>query len=119
MNVHEASQSVLLGASLAQIGTEYRNELLESFGIDPAAAQPDTFRNESRNFVNKVCREIGERHRGDSRVQAALVAWAGLVDEYDVFDVLLTNFHAFEDRALLLARGRRLFPGPLTAHWDE
>lgn len=119
MNVHEASQSVLLGASLAQIGTEYRNELLESFGIDPAAAQPDTFRNESRNFVNKVCREIGERHRGDSRVQAALVAWAGLVDEYDVFDVLLTNFRDFEDRALLLARGRRLFPGPLTAHWDE
>ncbi|MBI5851520.1 MAG: hypothetical protein HZB39_10935 [Planctomycetes bacterium] len=119
MDVPEAVRDVLSGASLAQIRGAYRDELLESFGIDPATAREETFRNEARAFVNKVCRELGDRCPRDLRVQSALAAWAAQVEDYDVFDALLTNFTAFEDRAKLLARGRRLFPGPLTAHWSD
>ena len=119
MNVKEAVEDVLLGASIPQIKQAYRDDLLASFGLDSKSARPDTFVNETRAFVNKVCRELGDRFRGDSRVVQTLSAWAAQVEDYDVFDSLLSNFTRFENRERLVQRGRKLFAGPLTAHWED
>ena len=119
MELLEAVDRVLLGESIAQIARCYRDELLESFGVDPATADPQTFKSDTTAFVNKLCRQLGDRHHPDSRVSAALLVWAGRVEEYDAFDALLANFDRFEGRKRLVERGQRLFPGPLTAHWVE
>lgn len=119
MNVTEAVDRVLLGESLGMIGAEWRIEALRSVGMEPEEARPETFRKEAIAFVNKVCRQLGERHEGDSRAEAALITWARRVDEYDVFDSLLDHFRHFEGRDSLVRRGKMLFPGPLTAHWDD
>ncbi|MFO1054346.1 MAG: hypothetical protein U1F36_19170 [Planctomycetota bacterium] len=118
MDLATAIDRVLLGESLADIAQAYRAELLESFGMDPDETDPQTFRKESRVFVSKLCRELGDRRRGDSRAAIALSRWASRVEDYDAYDALLSNFTHFDGRARLLERGRKLFPGPLTAHWD-
>jgi hypothetical protein len=119
MELTEAVERVSLGESIAQIASAYREGLLADFGLDPKRTSAETFRTETRAFCNKLCRRLGDLRPTDKRSAAALVAWLGFVDEYDAYDSLLTNFRAFEGRTTLLERGRRLFPGPLTAHWDE
>jgi hypothetical protein len=39
-------------------------------------------------------------------------------DHYEAWDSLLSGF-AVDGREALVRRGRVLFPGPLTAHWDD
>jgi hypothetical protein len=119
MDIQEAVDRVLLGEPLGTLGAHWRAEALQSVGLDPEEARPETFRKEAIQFLNKVCRRLGERHQYDSRAEAALITWARRIDEYDVFDSLLSNFKKFEGRDSLVRRGRQLFPGPLTAHWDD
>ena len=76
-----------------------------------------TFRNETRAFMNKLCRALGDRHPGNPHVCAALHDWVRGVSDYEAFDALLSGFR-FEGRHAVLERGRVLFPGPLTAHWE-
>ena len=51
------------------------------------------------------------------KVPAALQDWVRLVEDYDAFDALLSNYK-FAGREMVIRRGKQLFPGPLTAHWE-
>ena len=119
MEVSDAVDRVLLGESLAQIRSDWRAEALDSLGMQPDEARPETFLKEATQFTAKVCRQLGDRHAGDSRAATALADFVRRVDDYDAFDALLANFKSFDGRDLILRRGRTLYPGPLTAHWDE
>ncbi|MBK8980051.1 MAG: hypothetical protein IPM29_29475 [Planctomycetes bacterium] len=119
MEVSEAIERILLGESLAQVVAAWREEALAALGLRLDEARPETFRPEAIRFANKVCRTLGERHEGDSRAETALAVWARQVDEYDVYDALLSHFRSFDGRDALVRRGRQLFPGPLTSHWDD
>ena len=118
MEISEAVDAIQLGAGLDQIYHEHRQDLLHSVGLDPGEVGPQELHKDTLRFMNRLCRHLGERHAGDTRVGAALEGWVRIVDEYDAFDALLSGF-SFESRELVLRRGRRLFPGPLTAHWSE
>lgn len=118
MELHDAVGRVLLGEPLELVAAAYRDELFAHFGLDPAEVRPTTFQRETRAFMNRLCRHLGERHRGDPRVGAALEAWVDRVDDYDAFDALLSGFRV-DRREQIVQRGRALFPGPLTAHWDD
>ena len=61
---------------------------------------------------------LGDRHAGDARVAVALHAWCQRVEDYDAWDVLLSEYE-FDGREALMRRGKVLFPGPLTAHWED
>ncbi len=118
MDRDQAIERVLLGEPLKYIAQAHREELLVSVGLDLDEAQPSTFAKETRTFMNNLCRFLGERHVGDSRVGSALADWVQIVDDYDAFDSLLVGFE-FDGRDAVVRRGRTLFPGPLTAHWDD
>jgi hypothetical protein len=47
----------------------------------------------------------------------ALREWVVRVEHYEAWDALLAGFD-FHGKAALVRRGRMLFPGPLTAHWE-
>lgn len=119
MKLPEAIERVLLGESLRDIAIAKREQMLADVGLAADEARPTTFVAEVTKFTNQLCRELGERHAGDSRAEVALVRWANLVDEYDAYDSLLANFRDFDGRDALVRRGRNLFPGPLTAHWTD
>ncbi len=70
------------------------------------------------DFVEAVCRRLGETSAGDQRIALLLVEWAESSKEYAAFDVLLTEFGDFDQRARVLRLGLRLFPTTLTAHWQ-
>ena len=118
MDVREAIERVLQGESLAMLAAAYRTELLRSVGLEPKEAQRSTFQNETRRFINKLCRELGDRHAGDPRVLVALRDWVVRVNDYEAWDALLASFQ-FEGKETFVERGRTMFPGPLTAHWDR
>jgi hypothetical protein len=107
---------VLLGEPMAEIASAYREDLLRDMGFDPEDAPEDLFSKETKRFMNKLSRQLGDRHHGDRRAGAALENWVRRVEEYDVFDALLSHFD-FPSRPAVLARGNMLFPGTLTAHW--
>lgn len=117
MDVDGAIDRVLLGEPLQSIYAEQRDEMLRSVGLEPKEAASETFAKETRRFVNKVARQLGDRHPGDQRALAALHEWVLRVDDYDPWDALLSHFE-FDGKELLVRRGRMLFPGPLTAHWE-
>jgi len=117
MDVTAAANDVLLGASLRQIAAEYRQDLIDSFGLRPEDVTAATFRNEVAGFMRKLARHLGERHRGEPRVGQALQEWVMFCEHYEAWDALLSGFRV-EGREVLVRRGRVLFPGPLTAHWD-
>jgi hypothetical protein len=119
MDVVAASRRVLLGESIASIAAVYRQGLLDAVGLDEEDATPLTFRKETLRFAGKVCRHLAERHASHGYVATALAEWARQVDEYEAFDSLLSAYRAFDGRDALLRRGKALFPGPLTAHWEE
>ena len=119
MEVAEAVDRVLLGESLLQIRSAWRAEALDSMGMRPDEARPDTFLKEATRFAAKVCRVLGDRHAGDSRAATALADFVRRVDDYDAYDSLLANFRSFDGRELIVRRGRTLYPGTLTEHWDE
>lgn len=116
MNVDRAVQDVLLGASLGSVAAAYRQDLIEAFGFRPEEVRPDTFAAETEKFMRRLCRQLGDRHGGDPRVEWALREWVLLVDHYEAWDALLSGFE-FDGKEALVRRGRVLFPGPLTAHW--
>jgi len=119
MEVAEAVERVRLGESLGQVSAAYREALLRDVGLDPKKASPTTFQSETHRFMRRLCRELAERHPRDPAVRAALIDWAENVEDYEAFDALLSTFRSFDGRAKLVRRGKKLFPGPLTAHWDE
>ena len=117
MDVGTAVADVLLGASLRQIAAVYRQSLIEAFDFRPEDLSAETFLDETMLFMRKVARHLGDRHAGDARVGAALHAWVQTVDHYEAWDALLSGFE-FPGKGALVRRGRKLFAGPLTAHWQ-
>lgn len=115
--IREAAESVLLGESLRRVAVGYREALLHEMGFDPEDAPDDLFVKEKIQFINQVCRHLGDRHAGDRRAAAALADWVQHVDEYDAYDALLSHFQ-FESRGAVLRKAQMLFPGPLTSHWE-
>lgn len=118
MDLRAAVGEVLLGASIAQIASTYREQLIGDFGFRQDEVTADTFRDEVAAFLRKLARHLGDRHVGDRRVGHALRDWVQQCDHYEAWDALLTGF-AVEGREALVRRGRVMFPGPLTAHWDD
>ncbi|MCA8951745.1 MAG: hypothetical protein KDE27_19710 [Planctomycetes bacterium] len=118
MDVSTAADDVLLGASLRQIAAEYRDELIDGFGFRRDEVTPETFRAETGTFMRRLARHLGERHAGDPRAGHALREWVMLTDHYEAWDALLSGFE-IDGRDALVRRGKVLFPGPLTAHWER
>jgi hypothetical protein len=118
MELGEAVERVLLGEPMRAIAVAHREDVLASLGMTPDEVDARTLWNDTERFMRRLCRELGERHAGDGRAAAALAGWARRVDDYEAFDALLANFPSFEGRDQLLRRGRQMFPGPLTAHWE-
>jgi hypothetical protein len=116
LTVEAAVPRVLQGESIASVAAAYREDLLDSVGLRPDEARATTFRKETTRFVNRLCRELGDRHTGDRRAALALREWVEQSREYECWDALLAGFE-FEGRARLVERGRVLFPRTLTAHW--
>jgi hypothetical protein len=113
-----AAERILLGESLSSIASEFRMDLIVEMSLDPSDAPDDLFRKETTRFMNQLCRYLGDNHDHDTRVASALRDWVRRVEEYEAFDTLLSCYR-FDGREAVLRRGRVLFPGPLTAHWDE
>jgi hypothetical protein len=118
MNVQRAVADVLMGASLRQVAADCREMLIKDFGFRADEITPDTFRSEVAAFMRKLARHLGDRHTGDARVGSALREWVRQCEHYEAWDALLSGFDV-EGREALVRKGRMLFPGSLTAHWDE
>ena len=118
MEIHRATADVLLGASMRQIATDCRQELITANRLRPEAVTPAMFCDDVAAFMRKLARHLGDRHTGDPRVGQALREWVAETDHYEAWDALLSSF-TFEGREGLVRRGRILFPGPLTAHWAD
>ena len=116
LTTEDASARVLQGESIASIAAAYRQDLLDSVGLRPEEAKAATFRKETTRFVNRLCRELGDRNLGDRRVAMALREWVEQSREYECWDALLAGFE-FEGRDKMVERGKVLFPRTLTAHW--
>ncbi|MFO1030419.1 MAG: hypothetical protein U1F60_05045 [Planctomycetota bacterium] len=118
MNHKAATKEVLQGASLAQIAAEFRENLLRDFGFRDEETTADTFANEVASFMRGFARHLGDRHAGDARIGYALQQWILKSDHYEAWDALLSGFDV-DGRDVLIRRGRVMFPGPMTAHWDD
>jgi hypothetical protein len=118
MELEQAVSAVRDGASLAQVASDFREELIATFGFRPEEVTSETFRDESAAFMRKFARHLGERHAGDQWIGQALRDWIVRCDHYEAWDALLSGFEV-EGREALVRRGRMMFPGPLTAHWAE
>ena len=118
MDLEQGIERVLLGEAMGALATACQEEMLESVGLDPREALPETFRAESRSFIKMLCRALGEKHSGDHRALAALRDWVREVNDYEAWDALLTHFE-FDGKDTLIRRGRVLFAGPMTAHWSD
>lgn len=118
MDVSQATREVLLGASLRQIAAEYREDRIEVLNRSPDEMTNDTYRDEAVVFMRELSRHLGERHAGDVRIGHALREWVRFSDDYEAWDALFSGF-VFEGREGLLRRGKVLFPGTLTAHWES
>jgi hypothetical protein len=119
MKVRDAVARVQLGEPLRMVAIAHREHVLAELELEPDDVSPRERWDETRAFMDRLCRELGERHADDSRIAAALAEWVRRVDDYEAFDSLLANFKDFEGRDQLVRRGRQLFPGPLTAHWES
>ena len=118
MELQAAVKDVLYGASLAQVAAGLREQLIKDFGFRPEEVTPSTVQTEVAAFMRKLARHLGDRHAGDVRVGSALKDWVMRCDHYEAWDALLSGF-AVEGRESFVRRGRVMFPGPLTAHWDD
>jgi hypothetical protein len=116
--IERGVKDVLLGASMRQVAGEYRERLIEDFGFRPEEVTPATFGEEVTAYMRALARQLGDRHQGDVRVGEALATWVRFTEHYEAWDALLTGFDV-EGREALIRRGRLLFPGALTGHWDE
>lgn len=118
-DIQRATKDVLLGASMRQVAHDYRERLIEDFGFRPEEVTQDTFKDEVGSFMRALARHLGDRHQGDARVGEALETWVRFTDHYEAWDALLAGQFEIEGKEALIRRGRMLFPGPLTRHWDE
>ncbi|MEC8252642.1 MAG: hypothetical protein VX044_05470 [Planctomycetota bacterium] len=118
-DIQRAADDVLLGASMRQVADEFRERLIEDFGFRPEEVTQDTFKDEVGAFMRALARHLGDRHASDARVGEALETWVRFSDHYEAWDALLAGAFEIEGRDALIRRGRMLFPGPLTRHWDE
>ena len=118
-HIQRAASDVLLGASMRQVAHEFRERMIEDFGFRPEEVTQDTFKDEVATFMRALARHLGDRHVGDARVGEALETWVRFSDHYEAWDALLAGAFNIEGRDALIRRGRMLFPGPLTHHWDE
>ena len=118
-DIRRAADDVLLGASMRQVAHEFRERMIEDFGFRPEEVTQDTFKDEVATFMRALARHLGDRHGGDARVGEALETWVRFSDHYEAWDALLAGAFNIEGRDALIRRGRMLFPGPLTRHWDE
>lgn len=118
MDLAEAVERVMQGEALRSIAADYREDLITAMGLEDEDITDTTFSGETSRFMKQLCRHLGERHEGDQRVGVALLDWVHQVDDYEAYDALLTSFQ-FEGRSSVLRKGRVLFPGPLTAHWES
>lgn len=110
-----AIERILLGESLSEISAAKRLDLCIRAGIE-ADDEPNAFVSEAGEFMRVLCRELGDRHAGNSRVAAALVEWVEWCRDYEAWDSLLSSFE-FDGRDRLIERGQKLFPRTMTAHW--
>ena len=117
MKIEEAVDHILLGESMRQLANGYREKMLVDLGMDPEECEDTLLLKETHRFMSKVCTYLGEKHAGDARASAALQEWVRVVEDYDAFDALLSNYD-FAGREVVIRRGKMLFPGPLTAHWE-
>lgn len=118
-DIRRAADDVLLGASMRQVAHEFRERLIEDFGFRPEEVTLETFKDEVAAFMRALARHLGDRHPGDARVGEALETWVRFTDHYEAWDALLAGSFDVEGKEALIRRGRMLFPGPLTRHWDE
>ena len=118
-DIRRAADDVLLGASMRQVAHEFRERLIEDFGFRPEEVTQETFKDEVAAFMRALARHLGDRHQGDARVGEALETWVRFTDHYEAWDALLAGSFDVEGKEALIRRGRMLFPGPLTRHWDE
>ena len=118
-DIRRAADDVLLGASMRQVAHEFRERLIEDFGFRPEEVTQDTFKEEVAAFMRSLARHLGDRHQGDVRVGEALETWVRFTDHYEAWDALLAGSFDVDGKEALIRRGRMLFPGPLTRHWDE
>ena len=90
MELQDAVQRIQLGESLHQLAEARREELRSDCGLKLEEARPSTFRKEAEQWICKLARHLGDRHSGDPRIAEVLAAWTLKVDDYDVFDALLS-----------------------------
>ena len=100
------------------MAADCRELLIRDFGFRREEVTAETFRTEVAAFMRTLARHLGERHGGDARVGHALRQWIMQCDHYEAWDSLLTASTSTAAKRLV-RRGRMLFPGPLTAHWDD
>lgn len=117
-DLRQLETQVLEGESIHSITEDHRQALIHQMGLEEEDVRPDTFRKESVRLGGALSRRISERHPDDRRVAAALLDWVREVEDYDAWDSLLSTFD-FHGKNQLVRRGKVLFPGPLTSHWDE
>jgi|RhiMethySRZTD1v2_1073278.scaffolds.fasta_scaffold638432_2 hypothetical protein len=117
MELQDAIARVRLGESIAAVRDAYRADTLHSMGMTEHDVGPQTLRKESHAFTRKLCRALGDKCAGERKVGSALRDWVESVTDYEAWDALLSGFD-FEGKKRLIERGRRLFAGPMTAHWD-
>ena len=118
MDLETAAGYVLLGQPLASLAEEFRQELIGDMGLGGDDVTVETFCGETERFMARLCRHLGDEHSEDVRVAAALQPWCMRVESYEAFDVLLAGYR-FEGREMYVRRGKMLFPGTLTAHWED
>ncbi|MCA8942356.1 MAG: hypothetical protein KDB80_07315 [Planctomycetes bacterium] len=114
MDTRTAIERILLGESLASISEAKRGDVCIRKGLD--SEDPRAGADQAREFMRVLCRELGDRHAGNSRVATALERWVERCSDYEAWDSLMSGFE-FQSRPRLLERGRKLFPGTLTEHW--
>lgn len=117
LDIAQAVEDVQLGASLRSVAIAFRQSLIDTFQFRPEEVGEGTFAVETTSFMKKFARHLGDRHRGDPQVLHALRDWVMRVEHYEAWDALLAGFD-FHGKAALVRRGRVLFPGPMTAHWE-
>ena len=72
MELREAIDRVLLGEPLRSIAVAHREAVLRSLGMQSDEVSPRELWDDTGRFMNRLCRELGERHGGDRRAGVAL-----------------------------------------------
>lgn len=118
MDIGSALSALRAGASLRQIAADCQNEWLAAAGMKSDQPPPAACHEQVAAFLRSFARHLGDRCAGEPRIGMALREWVEHTDHYEAWDALLSSF-AVDGRLALVRRGRLMFPGPLTAHWND